>query len=206
MNREMTKQVNMLARLYVKALLLYVVVMNFHDLKRFLSFRGFSWIEYFAPTKTIWHYLRQKFYSDGENLHFLRTKALMDQQDDYTTDEIDGVVESKESNEFGITGTVADFGPQQTPRFIRQVVSAVKMKFGVPKRNEANRMAIRDYAVRIMKEVGHRPSHIVRDVPLVVRLAFQPTSEELVQARLESHPLAELDRARYEHAVSSHQN
>jgi hypothetical protein len=190
----------------LKYALIYVLICTIRDARRFFSTSGFSTFEFWAPIQTIWHYWRLKFYSDEENTYYVRTKRLMDEDDRVTADELDKVVSGeKETNEFGITGTVADFGPVQKGRFIKQVVAACKMKFGVPKRCEANRMAVRDYAVRIMKEVKHRPSHIVRDVPLVVRLVFQPTSEELLQARLESHPLAELEREQYAYAMGSQQ-
>jgi hypothetical protein len=191
----------------LKYALIYVLLCYIRDGRRFFSSSGFSLSEFWYPIKTIWHYWRLKFYSDEENTYYARTRRLMDEYDNVSADELDKVAEgSKDVNEYGITGTVADFGPIQKGKFIRQVVAACKMKFGVPKRCEANRMAVRDYAVRIMKEVKHRPSHIVRDVPLVVRLVFQPTSEELLQARLESHPLAQLEREQYAYVLGEQQN
>jgi hypothetical protein len=158
-------------------------------------------VEWNAPKASIWHYLRQRFYTLKDNVYILRTGRLLDAPDHEF--EIYDDEEEQVTSETGVTGTTKSFGRHQTSRFIREVAAAVKAKFGTPKRNEANRMAIRDYAVRVMKEVGHRTTHIIRDVPLVERLAFQPTMEELEQARLESHPMSELAREQYAYRTSS---
>jgi hypothetical protein len=167
--------------------------------RSFFTISGWNRIEYSLPRIGLMHVIRKVFYSQAEQLHYEQTKQLMNKYDEDAG--VEAGPDGKPTNEYGIQDGPEKRGPHQLGRFIRQVVCAVKVKFGVPKRNDANRMAVRDYAVRIMKEVGHRPSHIIRDVPVVVRLVFQPTDEELVQARLESYPMAELERVQYEHAL-----
>jgi len=74
-------------------------------------------------------------------------------------------------------------------RYIMDVTYRVKIKFGVPKQNAVNRRAVYEYAVRLMQEDKHRPSHIIRDVNKVVPLVFTPTKDEVLQAKYMNAPL-----------------
>jgi hypothetical protein len=149
-----------------------------------------------APIRDEIYYQKLKQFPKDLFEEYVKDQVIVDLSiDDYSVEEL---VETP-TNEFGISGTPQTRGSKQSNRFIREVVFAVKAKFGLPKRTEANRVAVRDYAVRIMKEVGHRPSHICRDVPKIVRLVFTPTDEEIRQLRIECNPDAAYRRKVYNH-------
>jgi multisubunit Na+/H+ antiporter MnhC subunit len=63
--------------------------------------------------------------------------------------------------------------------FVGAVVRACKIKFPRGVRSEAQSMAVSDYAVRYMKEHGHRTDHIARDLPMVVALYYLPSKHEV---------------------------
>jgi len=63
-------------------------------------------------------------------------------------------------------------------RFIAMVAREAKAVFGVPKQTEANRLAVGDRVRKIMKEHGHRASHIARDAPLATELVFAKSSSD----------------------------
>jgi hypothetical protein len=76
-------------------------------------------------------------------------------------------------------------------RYVTAVAYQVKMKFGTPARSSANYKATREYAVKLMKEHGHRPAHIMRDIEKVITLVFINTREQLDELELCHHPLVE---------------
>lgn len=63
--------------------------------------------------------------------------------------------------------------------YARAVLDEVRCKFGVPKRTEANMMAIRRFANGIMCKHGVRPSHCVNLLPYIVHAAFIPTEDDI---------------------------
>jgi hypothetical protein len=99
-------------------------------------------------------------------------------------------------NEHGVMTHAAEDGSGarvRTPRlrYVTAVAYQVKLKFGTPTRSAANHKAVREYAVKKMKDHGHRPAHIMRDIELVVTLVFINTREQLNDLELSHHPLIE---------------
>lgn len=63
--------------------------------------------------------------------------------------------------------------------YAHTVLDEVRCKFGVPKRTEANLMAVRRFANGIMVKHGVRPSHCAKLLPYVVHSAFIPTDDDI---------------------------
>lgn len=66
--------------------------------------------------------------------------------------------------------------------FKREVLAAVKAKFGTPKRTEANVRAVRRYATDIMKEHNLRHTHLQMVLPGIVEASFTPDKYEVEAA------------------------
>lgn len=65
------------------------------------------------------------------------------------------------------------------PRYIYLVAQKCKAYFGCPVETAANRLSVRHFARKVMEEDGHRPTHIARDLPVVVELTFLPSDSEI---------------------------
>jgi len=66
--------------------------------------------------------------------------------------------------------------------FIMDIAADVSNRLGGPPKTEAGIISARVLCNRLMTDAGHRPSHIMRDVPIVVALVCHPTrSEQWVQ-------------------------
>lgn len=81
----------------------------------------------------------------------------------------------------------------------REVVAAVKAKFGVPTKTEANRRAIRRYATEVMRADNMRHTHLQRILPIVVEAAFVPDRYEIEGAKVANCALAK--SRQFEYAV-----
>jgi hypothetical protein len=64
-------------------------------------------------------------------------------------------------------------------RFIFDIAAEVVTRMGGRPKSTAQQKACRMLAARLMKEHGHRPMHIVRDLPAVTLLILTPTALEL---------------------------
>lgn len=70
-------------------------------------------------------------------------------------------------------------------RYQLHVTAAVKAQMGgTPQRTSANVRVVKDMATRIMKEHGHRKTHIAMDLPYVELLCFTPSRAEMACAHL----------------------
>jgi hypothetical protein len=69
-------------------------------------------------------------------------------------------------------------------RFLGAAARAAKVEFSFPRESEANRLAVSSFIAMWMKERGHRPSFIARDLPLATALTFVPLKVELVASVL----------------------
>jgi len=67
--------------------------------------------------------------------------------------------------------------------FKREVLAAVKAKFGTPKRTEANVRAVRRYATDVMKAHNLRHTHLQMVLPGIVEASFTPDKWEVEAAR-----------------------
>lgn len=63
--------------------------------------------------------------------------------------------------------------------YTRCVVMEVKNRFGKPERTNANVLAVRRYALDIMTRHGVRPTHIAKQLPMVIELVFACSGAEL---------------------------
>jgi hypothetical protein len=79
----------------------------------------------------------------------------------------------------------------------REVVAAVKAKFGVPSKTEANRRAIRRYATEVMRADNMRHTHLQRVLPIVVEAAFVPDRYEIEGAKVANCALAKSRQFEY---------
>jgi hypothetical protein len=79
----------------------------------------------------------------------------------------------------GVSDEMPDEVVAGTPRYIFLVAQKCKSYFGTPVETAANRIAVRHFARKIMEEDGHRPTHISRDLPVVVELTFLPSDSEI---------------------------
>lgn len=68
-------------------------------------------------------------------------------------------------------------------QFAKCILAEVKLKFGVPKRTQANYLAISRFAAEIIKHKGVRPTDAARIVPYVVHAAFIPSDDEISARR-----------------------
>jgi hypothetical protein len=104
--------------------------------------------------------------------------------------EVDGDVlaESGEGESLdGETVTLArPFTRPQRHRFAGNAARAAKVRFSLPTDNRANRLAVHAFLREWMKDHGHRPSHIARDLPIAVELTFCPSEAEILAKRMRS--------------------
>jgi len=77
--------------------------------------------------------------------------------------------------------------------FKREIVAAVKAKFGTPKPTEANLRAVRRYATEVMREHNLRHTHVQKLLPSIIAAAFVPDKYELAGMEMASCVTA-LDR------------
>lgn len=84
-------------------------------------------------------------------------------------------------------------------QFATCILAAVKLKFGVPKRTQANYLAIQRYAAELVKHKGVRPTDAVRVVPYIVQAAFLPSEDEINAARWLNTKLAKERLAGWHH-------
>lgn len=68
-------------------------------------------------------------------------------------------------------------------QYAAALLATIKLKFGVPRRTEANRQAIHRYAAELMRGHGLRPTDAARVLPYVVHAAFIPNDDEINAAR-----------------------
>jgi hypothetical protein len=68
-------------------------------------------------------------------------------------------------------------------RFIFDVAAEVVVRMGGRPKSSAQRRSARVLAGRIMKEHGHRPMHVIRDLPQVLLLIATPTRMEALVDR-----------------------
>jgi hypothetical protein len=109
-----------------------------------------------------------------------RYDSLVVEVNTYDDDEDEETVEPVEENPVkttGLFGRKLAIEPTGRNRYIRKVYYRVNARFGCPVYNRANRAAVRQYAVKLMQEDGHRPSHISRDINRVVTMSFIPSDE-----------------------------
>lgn len=59
------------------------------------------------------------------------------------------------------------------------VLAEVRTRFGTPIRSAANELAVRRYARDIMIKHGLRPTHTVKLLPYICRVAFIPTDDDI---------------------------
>jgi hypothetical protein len=78
------------------------------------------------------------------------------------------------------------FTRPQRHRFAGNAARAAKVRFSLPVDNHANRLAVHAFLREWMRDHGHRPSHIARDLPIAVELVFCPSESELLASRLRS--------------------
>jgi hypothetical protein len=72
---------------------------------------------------------------------------------------------------------------------INQIVCDVKCRFGsVPKGDGATRIAVREYAVKCMKDRNHRSAHIVRDLPIIMTMVYIPSFDDMHYQDLHNNP------------------
>jgi hypothetical protein len=71
-------------------------------------------------------------------------------------------------------------------RFAGCAARAAKVRFSLPVDNHANRLAVHAFLREWMREHGHRPSHIARDLPIAVELTFCPSKADILASRLKS--------------------
>jgi hypothetical protein len=79
----------------------------------------------------------------------------------------------------------------------REVVAAVKAKFGVPSKTEANRRAIRRYATEVMRADNMRYTHLQRMMPLIIEAAFVPDRYEIEGGKVANCALAKSRQIEY---------
>jgi len=79
----------------------------------------------------------------------------------------------------------------------REIVAAVKAKFGVPAKTEANRRAIRRYATEIMRADSMRKTHLQRVLPIVVEASFIPDRYEIEGMQVANCALATARQLEY---------
>jgi hypothetical protein len=70
--------------------------------------------------------------------------------------------------------------------FRNYLVASGQAKFGVPKRNEANRLTVRKYLYDLCKEHGLLARHIVEHLDIATELVFIPTRPQLIAAAVRS--------------------
>jgi hypothetical protein len=89
------------------------------------------------------------------------------------------------------------FTQPQRHRFAGNAARAAKVRFSLPVDNPANRLAVHAFLREWMKDHGHRPSHIARDLPIAVELTFCPSEAEVLAARMKrgNEMIAERHRA-----------
>jgi hypothetical protein len=76
------------------------------------------------------------------------------------------------------------FTVPQRHRFAGNAARAAKVRFSLPVDNPANRLAVHAFLREWMKDHGHRPSHIARDLPIAVELTFCPSESEVLASRM----------------------
>ena len=69
-------------------------------------------------------------------------------------------------------------------KYAREIIAAVKSKFGTPKPTEANLRAVRRYATEIMREHNLRHTQIQIVLPKIVAASFVPDKYELSAMRI----------------------
>jgi len=74
--------------------------------------------------------------------------------------------------------------------YTREIVAAVKAKFGTPKRTEANLRAVRRYATEVMRENNLRHTNIQQILPIIIAAAFVPDKYEILGMELASCEIA----------------
>lgn len=85
------------------------------------------------------------------------------------------VYEPKQFNTKGSTSTVTEV----RKKFIFHIAAEVNVRMGARPKGAAQVRAARILAGRLMSEAGHRPTHIVRDLPWVIMAMHTPTEMEL---------------------------
>jgi hypothetical protein len=69
-------------------------------------------------------------------------------------------------------------------KFVREIVAAVKAKFGTPKPTEANLRAVRRYATEVMREHNLRHTHVQMVLPKIISASFVPDKYEMSAMRM----------------------
>jgi hypothetical protein len=78
---------------------------------------------------------------------------------------------------------------RQRDTMVNQIVCDVKCRFGaVPKGDNATRIAVREYAVKMMKDRNHRSAHIIRDLPIIMTMVYIPSFDDLHYQDLHNNP------------------
>lgn len=91
--------------------------------------------------------------------------------------------------------TVVAGKPRRKASFRTFLVLTAKGKFGTPRRNEANRQAVRKFVYDLCKEHGLKPRHILEHVDIATALVFVHSDEEL-EAMAVSHTEQTLSQER----------
>lgn len=84
-------------------------------------------------------------------------------------------------------------------QFAKCILAAVKLKFGVPKKTQANYLAIQRYAAELIKHMQVRPTDAARVLPYIVQAAFLPSEDEINAARWAKSTLAKERLAEWHH-------
>jgi hypothetical protein len=72
---------------------------------------------------------------------------------------------------------------------VNQIVCDVKCRFGsVPKGDGATRIAVREYAIKMMKDRNHRSAHIIRDLPIILTMVYIPSFDDIHYQDLHNNP------------------
>jgi len=74
--------------------------------------------------------------------------------------------------------------------FQREIVAAVKAKFGTPRPTEANLRAVRRYATEVMRSHNLRFTHLQKVLPLIIAATFVPDKYEMEGMEVASCVLA----------------
>jgi len=77
--------------------------------------------------------------------------------------------------------------------FQREIIAAVKAKFGTPRPTEANLRAVRRYATEVMRSHNLRHTNVQRLLPMIIAASFVPDKYELEGMEMASCAVA-LDR------------
>jgi hypothetical protein len=88
-------------------------------------------------------------------------------------------------DESSVEGARRSTRPQRH-QFAGCAARAAKVRFSLPVDNHANRLAVHVFLREWMKDHGHRPSHIARDLPIAVELTFCPSKSEILASRMKA--------------------